>query len=118
MILSLIHSAFPKYFHWSKDLASLSLINRQMTIVHTFFIALVVFLIGLLCLTSSHELVDTRLGKRILLGLGVFWAIRLLVQIFGFSSKLWRGKTFETSIHVLFTLWWGYLSVAFLNMAQ
>ncbi len=114
--LSLIHLGFPKYFKWSKDLASLSLINRDMMIVHTFFIALMVFGVGLLCITSSHELVDTVLGKRISLGLGLFWTARLLVQIFGFSSKLWKGKTFETNIHAFFILWWTYLGFIFLKI--
>lgn len=112
--LSIIHIIFPKYFNWEKDLSPLSLINRQMMYIHTFFIALVVFLIGLLCITSSKELIETDLGKRIALGLSVFWTIRLFIQFFGYSPKLWRGKTFETAMHILFSLLWTYLSILFL----
>lgn len=112
--LSLIHFIFPKYFNWKEDLKPLSLINRQMMIVHTFFIALVVFLIGLLCVTSSEELTQTALGKRISLGIGIFWTLRLGVQLFGYSSKLWRGKTFETLVHIVFTIFWFYLSTIFI----
>ena len=117
MSLSLIHFAFPRYFNWSKDLASLSSINRQMMLVHTFFIALIVFLVGLLCLTSSHEFVDTDFGRRISLGLGIFWMIRLLFQLFVFSSRHWKGKTFETTIHIVFVIWWSYLTFVFLRIA-
>lgn len=117
MVLSFIHLFFPKYFNWSKDLSSLSLINRQMMLVHTFFIALVVFLVGLLSLTSSQELIDTDLGKRISLGLGIFWAIRLVVQIFVYSSQHWKGKTYETAIHIVFIIWWSYLSFIFFRIA-
>lgn len=113
MLLALVHVIFPKYFNWKEELKSLSLVNKQMMIVHTFFIALMVFLIGGLCWTSAEELVDTQLGKRISLGLGVFWSIRLLIQFFGYSSKLWKGKTFETIVHVLFSGLWLYLSVIF-----
>lgn len=113
--LSSIHLLFPKYFNWEKELSSLSLINKQMMVVHTFFIALVVFLIGLLCLTSSCELTETEFGKKISLGIGLFWAIRLVVQFFGYSSELWKGKTFETVTHVLFSLFWAYLSIIFLS---
>lgn len=112
--LSILHILFPKYFNWEKDLSPLSLINRQMMYIHTFFIALVVFLIGLLCITSSKELIETDLGKRIALGLSVFWTIRLFIQFFGYSPKLWRGKTFETTMHILFSLIWTYLSILFL----
>ncbi len=113
--LALVHIAFPKYFNWKENLKSLSLVNRQMMTVHTFFIALTVFLMGLLCLTSSNELVETNLGKKISLGLGVFWTIRLVIQFFGYSTDLWRGKKFETLMHVVFSLFWTYLSFIFLS---
>ncbi|QTD37425.1 hypothetical protein JL193_15235 [Polaribacter batillariae] len=113
-ILAFIHVGFSKYFKWKIELKSLSLINRQIMAVHTFFIALVVLLIGLLCLTSSNELIYTKLGKRISLGLGVFWSIRLLFQLFVYSPKLWRRKKFETAMHIIFTIFWMYLTVIFL----
>ena len=59
--LALLHLIFPTYFHWKEELARISLINRQMMIVHTFFIALTVFLMGLLCVTSA-DLLRTALG--------------------------------------------------------
>lgn len=114
MTLALIHIIFPKYFNWKEELKPLSLMNRQMMTVHTFFIALVVFLMGLLCLTSAAELAQTKLGKTISFGLGVFWTTRLFFQFFIYSPKLWKGKIFETIIHILFSLLWIYLSVVFL----
>lgn len=113
MALALLHLIFPRYFNWKKELPALSLINRQMMVVHTFFIALMVFLMGLLCLTSADELIETSLGKKVALGLAVFWSIRLLIQFFGYSADLWKGKTFETLVHILFSLLWAYLSIVF-----
>jgi len=113
MALALLHLIFPRYFNWEKELPALSLINRQMMVVHTFFIALMVFLMGLLCLSSADELIETSLGKKIALGLGVFWSIRLLIQFFGYSADLWKGKAFETLVHILFSLLWAYVSIVF-----
>ena len=112
--LALVHIIFPKYFNWGKELKFLSLINRQMMTVHTFFIAFTVFLMGLLCLTSTNELIETNLGKKISLGLGVFWTIRLFIQLFVYSTDLWKGKKFETLIHILFSIFWIYFSSIFL----
>ncbi|PQJ80829.1 hypothetical protein [Polaribacter porphyrae] len=112
-ILAFIHIGFPKYFNWKIELKSMSLINQQMMTVHTFFIALVVFLIGLLCLTSANELIETNLGKKISFGLGVFWLIRLVFQLFIYSPKLWKGKKFETVMHIVFTIFWIYMSILF-----
>ncbi|HRF78689.1 MAG TPA: hypothetical protein PL070_01250 [Flavobacteriales bacterium] len=117
MVLALIHVGFPRYFDWKQQLVSLSLINRQMMQVHTFFIAFVVFLVGLLCFTSAEELVATPLGRRICLGLGVFWGIRALVQWFFYSPELWRGRSFETSVHVVFSALWVYCAVVFIGVA-
>lgn len=111
--LSVIHVGFPRYFRWKEELKSLSLINRQMAMVHTFFIAFVVLLIGLLCLTHADDLVQTEFGKIISLGLALFWTLRLFFQLFIYSSRLWRGKMFESVIHVLFTLFWCYMAIVF-----
>ncbi|MDO5985958.1 hypothetical protein Q4Q39_00955 [Flavivirga amylovorans] len=114
IILALVHSIFPKYFNWRTELKSLSLMNRQMMMVHTFFIALTVLLMGLLCLTSPIEIIETNLGKKLSLGLGIFWVIRLFMQLFVYSSKLWKGKTFETIVHIIFLILWTYISTIFL----
>ena len=114
IILAFIHIPFPKYFKWNLELKSLSLINRQMMTTHTFFIALTVFLMGILCLTCTNEIIYSAFGNKISLGLGVFWSIRLFFQFFIYSSKLWRGKLFETTMHIIFLGLWVYLSSIFL----
>jgi hypothetical protein len=113
VLLALLHVFFPRYFKWKKEFDSLTLINRQMVYVHMFFVALGVFLVGLLCLTSSEALLTTTLGRRISLGVGIFWAARLYVQFFVYSTTLWKGKTFETTIHIILALFWAYISIIF-----
>ncbi len=85
-----------------------------MMYIHCFFIAFIVFLMGVLCITSAEELVRTSLGKKISLGLALFWITRFLIQIFGYSSKTWKGKKFETCVHVFFLVYWTYISVVFM----
>jgi hypothetical protein len=116
ILLALIHIIFPKYFHWKKELELLSLVNKQMMKVHTLFIALTLLLMGILCITSTTELITTNLGKQISLGFGIFWGVRLFIQFFGYSTKLWIGKTFETIIHIIFTFLWAYLTWTFIKI--
>jgi hypothetical protein len=106
--LALLHFYFPKYFSWKQDLGKLTLINRQI------MIAFAVFLVGLLCISSASELIETTLGKRISLGIGIFWGARLIIQFFGYSSKLWKGKAFETTVHIMLALFWAYLTIIFI----
>lgn len=113
ILLALVHSAFPKYFNWKKELSALNLINKQMMLVHTFFIALTVLLMGLLCVFSTENLIETTFGKQISFGLGLFWGARLFVQFFVYSPKLWRGKRLETTVHVVFSALWIYITAVF-----
>lgn len=113
IVLASVHVIFPKYFRWKEELGNLSLINRQIMYVHTFFIALLLLLMGMLCMTSSTEIIQTALGKKLALGLCIFWGTRLFIQFFGYSSSLWRGKRLETTIHIVFALFWTYLSAVF-----
>lgn len=109
MLLALLHVGFPRYFGWKEQLASLSLINRQMMQVHTFFIALVVFMIGLLSCWQAEALQTNPLGRFICSGLAFFWGLRLFFQLFVYSPALWRGKLFETTMHIAFAMLWLYL---------
>lgn len=116
ILLACIHILFPKEFNWKEELKSLSLLNRQILQVHTFFIALTVLLMGILSFWSSALLLEGELGKRVGLGLSIFWLCRLLIQLFGYSTKLWRGKPKETFIHCVFIFLWAYFSWTYLKI--
>lgn len=114
ILLAFCHVFIPSFFGWKKELGSLSLINRQMIYAHLFFVGLGLFLLGLLCLTSSHVILATSLGRRLSLGLGIFWAVRLYFQLFVYSPRLWRGKAFEKRVHLLFSVFWAYAATVFI----
>ena len=113
LLLAGMHAAFPRYFNWRKQLSSLDLLHGQMFRTHTFFIAYVVGLMGALCYTSAEELVATPLGRKLCFGLMLFWGLRAVFQHFVYSPLLWRGKVFETVVHVVFSVFWVYMAVVF-----
>jgi hypothetical protein len=113
ILLAFVHIIFPKYFNWKNDLKSVSLINKEMVYVHTFFIAATVLLMGILCICCTADLINTRLGKQISFGLFIFWGLRLACQIFIYSASHWKTKIFETVIHILFLLLWAYFALVF-----
>ncbi|MEM7603214.1 MAG: hypothetical protein AAF357_17610 [Verrucomicrobiota bacterium] len=115
--LAVLHAIFPRYFGWKTDLRQLRLINRQMMEVHTFFIALTVGLMGILCIVSADELSRTKLGRTVSAGFALFWGARLVVQFFWYSPKLWRGKPFETVVHIVFAILWAGLTLLFALLA-
>lgn len=117
ILLAFLHVGFPKYFNWAKELNRISLINMQMMQAHTFFIALFLMLVGLLLTTSPFEFLKHSFGKKIGLGLFIFWLLRLIFQFAHYSPKLWKGKQFETSMHIVFTLIWLFFCFVFATIA-
>ncbi|MFI5151492.1 MAG: hypothetical protein ACHQRM_17325 [Bacteroidia bacterium] len=111
--LSLLHLSFPRYFKWKTDLAAISLMNRQLMYVHTLFIAFTTLLMGLLCVYRTEDLRQTALGREIALGFFLFWLLRLVIQFVGYSPRLWKGKAFETIVHIVFSLLWIYFCTVF-----
>lgn len=114
MFLGIAHAFFERRFGWREELSRVSLLTRQIFYVHTFFVALVVFLMGALCVFGTRGLLEPTFLARALTGaLCVFWLARLFCQFFVYSRDLWRGKPFETAMHALFALGWTYYSAVF-----
>lgn len=113
MLLAASHLWFPRKFGWKADLASLTLLNRQIFLVHAFFITVVVLFNGLLFALWPHLLLErSTLGDLLMVGIGLFWLCRLAIQFFGYDPRLWRGHPTNTAIHVGITGLWVFLILA------
>ena len=114
LALAALHVYFPRRFNWSVELAGLSLLNRQIFLVHCFFICLTLVLMGVLSLVFTDALLaTTALGRLVAAGLTVFWATRLIAQWFVYDHGLWRGHRLNTGIQFFFTLLWSYYVAVF-----
>ena len=114
LLLAAAHVFFPKQLGWKEDLPKLTLLNRQVFLVHVGFIMLILILFGVLALGFAADLVaPSRLAAPVLGGLTLFWGLRLITQQFIYDRSLWRGNRRNTVLHVLATLLWCYLTVVF-----
>ncbi len=112
--LAVLHIFFPKRFHWKEELSRLSLLNRQIFVVHTIFICIGLLLMGALSSFAPQALLQpTPLSRLVLGGFGCFWGLRLAFQWLVYDSRLWRGNLFNTLVHVLFTAMWLYLCAVY-----
>lgn len=110
IVLGIAHAFFNGYFKWKQELSAVTLLTRQIFYVHTFFIAFVVGLFGLLTLCCYEELLSgSRLALLVTGLLFLFWTARLIFQFWVYSPKHWRGQPFRTVMHVLFSLLWVWL---------
>src|SRR5262249_25391840 len=93
------HFFFGRYFGWNEELASLSLLTRQVFFVLSFFIALILVLLGICSVFYADTLLKPNaLSPVLLAGIVVFWVSRLLVQLFVYDSRIWRGRRFHTAM--------------------
>ncbi|HEX9941152.1 MAG TPA: hypothetical protein VGG03_03990 [Thermoanaerobaculia bacterium] len=114
LLLAAAHPLFPKQLGWKEDLAKLTLLNRQIFLVHVGFIVLILVLFGTLALFFAGDLVaPSRLAAAVLAGLTVFWGLRLLTQQLVYDRSHWRGNRRNMVIHILATLLWTYLTAVF-----
>lgn len=112
--LGLAHSLFGRCFKWEKELAQLSLLTRQIFLVHCFFVSLLLVLIGACSLFYTNALLGSgTLSGVILTGFVGFWLIRLAFQFFVYDPAIWRGRRFYTVMHVVFSIFWSYLVLTY-----
>jgi len=112
--LVVVNLFVPSRFHWQEEMSRLSLVNRQIFQVHSVFLVLILALFAALLLTCAPALIEpTRLSRAILIGLTVFWGLRMVMQWGFYSSALWRGHRFNTVAHYVFSGIWIYLTGLF-----
>ena len=112
--LAFAHIPIARRFRWREEAVRLSPLNRDIFLVHSFYIALTVGLMGALCVGWAQALTTpTVLGLPIAAGFALFWITRLYVQWFVYDSAIWRRRRFETGMHIFFSGLWFFLSVVF-----
>lgn len=113
-VLVAVNLWVPRRFHWREEMARLSLLNRQIFQAHTVFLLLMLALFSALLLTSSDVLIEpTRLSRAILIGLTIFWGLRMVMQWWFYSPAIWRGHRFNTVMHCVFSVTWVYVTTVF-----
>jgi hypothetical protein len=112
--LVVVNLLVPKQFHWREEMARLSLLNRQIFQIHSVFLTLVLGMFAALLLLYGRDLLEpTRLARAILIGLTIFWTLRMLMQWFFYSPEVWRGDRLKTIMHGVFSVMWIYVTSVF-----
>lgn len=114
IVLALAHLPIARHLRWKEELVRVSLLTRQIFTVHCLFLCLTLVLMGLLCLVWPETLLQSSpLGRLVAGGLCFFWFCRLFAQWFVYDWRHWRGKRFETVVHLMFTVLWAFYAALF-----
>ena len=103
-----------RVLNWRGELARVPLLLRQVVQVHIWFISITLAIFGVM----TWRFVDEMAGgtnpvcQWLAAGIGSFWAVRTVLQVFYYSSSHWRGQLGRTLIHIaLLFLYGGFAAV-------
>src|SRR5712692_2461885 len=81
--------ALPRRLRYRENLSKVSPIIRQIFVVHSLYIVVVVLLFAALCLFFAPDLAGaSRLGRFLSAAMAVFWLLRIPLQLFYYDGEL------------------------------
>jgi len=106
--LAALSLSLPRILKWEPDIKRMSLLVRDVFIIHSWFIALTLVIWGALTWRFAGEMASapTALSRWLCAAIGLFWGIRCALQWLHYDSSHWRGQTGRTVIH--WTVFIGY----------
>ncbi len=105
----------PSILGYREQLAKVSPIIRQVFIVHSIYIVLILLGFSALCFWFAPQLAgESPLGAFLSGCLAVFWGLRLAIQVFYYDEALKRA---HRVVHIVFSMAIGFLTGIFLIAA-
>jgi hypothetical protein len=115
LLIACANFFLPKQLAYSENLSRVSPIVRQIFIVHSLYIVLVLVAFAVLCFQFAPELAGaTGMGRFLSSLLAVFWLLRAVIQIFYYDPEV---KAKNPAAHVGFSLAVTFLGGLFLIVA-
>ena len=106
--------AVPRVLRWDRDLNKVDPLTRQLIWVHGGFIVLTVIAFGMITLTASESMLQgTPLAVGIAAFIGLFWLLRLLIQLFCFDPHPWLTNRFRKVGYRTLTFVFAYFSLVY-----
>jgi len=93
---AVFHLMFWRLFRWKKDMASLTFTNRSIMQILNLCLIFIFLVMAYVSFFHSPELIQTSLGKTILILFSLFWFLRTIEQVIFFGVK--------TRVSVAFTM--------------
>ena len=104
---------------WERDLASVPLLIREVFQIHIYFISITLAIFGALTWRFAGEIATAAhpLCIWLAIGIGLFWAVRSVMQWTHYSAVHWRGDGVRTLIHWMLFLGYGAFAAVYFTAA-
>jgi hypothetical protein len=104
---------------WRQELARVPLLMREVFQVHVWFISITLAIFGVLTWRFAGEIASGQnpVAQWLAGGIGIFWAVRTVLQFTYYSASHWRGQVGRTLAHVCLLLMYGGFGLLYLYVA-
>jgi hypothetical protein len=101
---------------WKDDLARAPLLLREVFHVHAWFISITLAIFGIMTWRFAADIAahTNAIGVWMAADIGIFWAIRTVLQVTYYSSSHWRGQLGRTIIHIVLLITYGGMATTYL----
>ncbi len=119
LAVAVLNLSLPRLLHWKDDLARMPLLLREVFQVHVWFISITLTIFGVLTLRFASEMAGRAnpVCQWLAAGIGLFWAIRTVLQLGFYSSSHWRGQPARTLAHLALLALYGGFAALYLRLA-
>jgi hypothetical protein len=108
-----------RVMHWEREVASMPLLIREVFHVHAWFISLT---LGIFATTtwrfaSAFASGTVPIAQWLACSIGLFWAVRAVMQVTYYTSSHWRGIRTRTVVHGVLLVAYSALALLYLGAA-
>jgi len=115
LVVAVLNLFLVRLLKWKEELARIPLLLREVFQVHAWFISITLGIFAVMTWRFVGEFAAGNAVCRWLAGgIGLFWAIRAVLQVTYYSSSHWRGQAGRTVAHVGLLILYGGFAAAYL----
>jgi hypothetical protein len=117
--IAILNLFLVRLLDWRSEVAKMPLLLREVFQVHMWFISVTLLIFGAVTLRFAPTLAGgtVEMGRWLTAGIGLFWAIRTVLQMTYYSSSHWRGQPGRTVAHIVLLLVYGGFAATYLLAA-
>ena len=115
LAIALLNLFLVRLLGWKSELDRMPLLLREVFHVHSWFVSITLAIFGVTTLRLADAMAasSNEACRWLTAGIGIFWAIRTVLQVTYYSGSHWRGKPVRTAMHVALLATYGGMALVY-----
>ena len=115
LAIALLNLFLVRLLDWKGELKRMPLLLREVFHVHCWFISITLGIFGVMTLRFADAMAasSNEACRWLTAGIGLFWAIRTVLQVTYYSGSHWHGRLVRTVMHVALLATYGGLALVY-----